>query len=252
MYFQLKSLFFVLTVSLTTSFFMSTSYADYAINGTVSQVGCNSIHGAVIPSPSLESTGAELCQFSHAFFRITPRPTNCDQVATQWKDPISGYTYQVPSTCDLPQLYQFTSTTGAILAPLKQFRSGIAAHDVKCNQQLILIIRIADNSPACVTHQTALKLVARGWGIMIPSSTMVSSAQSSNSTLVQNSIQVKNTDFTVNYSISGGKLVEVKNIDGRNLVATLEMTNNGQMGMTMPTQLINFLLPPMALLAVLP
>ncbi|MHB8602603.1 MAG: hypothetical protein ACYC6W_10270 [Nitrosotalea sp.] len=51
-----------------------------------------------------------------------------------------------------------------ILSPLKQFKSGIAANDVKCEQDLQLVIKAEDNSPACVKSQTAQKLVERGWG----------------------------------------------------------------------------------------
>ncbi len=51
-----------------------------------------------------------------------------------------------------------------ILPPLKQFSSGIAANDVKCQQDLQLVIKSEDGSPACVTQQTAQKFVERGWG----------------------------------------------------------------------------------------
>lgn len=49
-------------------------------------------------------------------------------------------------------------------SPLKQFKSGIEANDVKCEQGLQLVIKSEDNSPACVKSQTAQKLVERGWG----------------------------------------------------------------------------------------
>lgn len=50
------------------------------------------------------------------------------------------------------------------MSPLKQFKSGIAANDVKCVQGFQLVIKSEDNSPACVKLQTAQKLVERGWG----------------------------------------------------------------------------------------
>ena len=49
-------------------------------------------------------------------------------------------------------------------SPLKQFKSGIAANDIQCNQGLQLVIKAEDNSPVCVKPQTAQKLVERGWG----------------------------------------------------------------------------------------
>ncbi|MGI0060981.1 MAG: hypothetical protein ACREBA_00850 [Nitrosotalea sp.] len=50
------------------------------------------------------------------------------------------------------------------LSPLKQFQSGIDAQNVKCEQDLKLIIKLADGSPACVTAATAKVLTERGWG----------------------------------------------------------------------------------------
>ncbi len=52
----------------------------------------------------------------------------------------------------------------AILSPLKQFKSGITANDIKCEHGLQLVIKSEDNSPSCVKSQTAQKLVERGWG----------------------------------------------------------------------------------------
>ena len=53
-----------------------------------------------------------------------------------------------------------------VSSPLQQFKSGIAANDVKCEQGLQLVIRAEDSSPACVKSQTAQKLVERGWGMI--------------------------------------------------------------------------------------
>ncbi|MDE1843655.1 MAG: hypothetical protein KGH95_08405, partial [Thaumarchaeota archaeon] len=58
-----------------------------------------------------------------------------------------------------------TYVTGVKLidAPLKQFKSGIPVSDVKCNDDLQLILKFEDNSPACVKPDTAQKLIDRGW-----------------------------------------------------------------------------------------
>lgn len=63
-----------------------------------------------------------------------------------------------------------SETTNVIGSPLKQFKSGIAANDVKCRQDLQLVIKSEDGSPACVKPQTAQKLVERGWAKEIVSS----------------------------------------------------------------------------------
>jgi hypothetical protein len=48
-------------------------------------------------------------------------------------------------------------------SPLKQFKSGIPASDVKCGSDFQLILKIEDVSPVCVKPDTAQKLIERGW-----------------------------------------------------------------------------------------
>jgi hypothetical protein len=51
-----------------------------------------------------------------------------------------------------------------LLLPLKQFKSGVRAQDVKCQPYyFILVIKAGDNSPACVKPETASILIERGW-----------------------------------------------------------------------------------------
>ena len=57
---------------------------------------------------------------------------------------------------------QPASSTGTG-SPLDQFRSGIAARNVKCENGLDLVIKSEDGSPACVRPDTAKVLVQRGW-----------------------------------------------------------------------------------------
>lgn len=54
-------------------------------------------------------------------------------------------------------------TPHVVPPPLQQFKSGIAAKDVKCESQLHLIIKAEDGSPACVNLTDAAKLVTLGW-----------------------------------------------------------------------------------------
>src|SRR6185437_13394043 len=49
-------------------------------------------------------------------------------------------------------------------SPMQQFKSGVAADDVKCGLGLQLVIKTKDGSPACARPQTAQKLVERKWG----------------------------------------------------------------------------------------
>ena len=64
-------------------------------------------------------------------------------------------------------------------SPLKQFKTGITWNNIKCVSGLELIIKIGNNSPACVRPQTSEKLMDRGWGcVAIPISNPFGRAKS--------------------------------------------------------------------------
>jgi hypothetical protein len=50
-----------------------------------------------------------------------------------------------------------------VSSPLEQLRFGIDSHNVVCKQDLQLVIKSEDGSPACVKPDTAQKLIERGW-----------------------------------------------------------------------------------------
>lgn len=55
-----------------------------------------------------------------------------------------------------------TSNSG-YMYPLKQVQSGILPKDVKCKQNLILVIKTENGSPACVKQTSVTRLLAHGW-----------------------------------------------------------------------------------------
>ncbi len=59
---------------------------------------------------------------------------------------------------------------GSVLTPLEQFRAGTSATNVKCNNSMQLVIKAEDDSPACVTPDTANILIERGWAGKVISS----------------------------------------------------------------------------------
>lgn len=63
----------------------------------------------------------------------------------------------------LPSLTQSGTTAKS---PLKQFESGIAAKDVKCNGGFQLMIKNENGKPACVKPESVNKLASRGWGTL--------------------------------------------------------------------------------------
>ncbi len=60
---------------------------------------------------------------------------------------------------------RYTSPTleHSFLFPHQQFESGIAAMNIKCLQDLQLIIKAEDGSPDCVKSKDVVKLEERGW-----------------------------------------------------------------------------------------
>lgn len=60
-----------------------------------------------------------------------------------------------------------TGTKTVSETPLKQVKSGISPHNVKCNADMQLVFKTEDKSPACVKPQTVEKLVARGWAVTL-------------------------------------------------------------------------------------
>lgn len=130
-------------------------------------------------------------------------------------------------------------TTNVIDSPLKQFKSGIAAKDVTCKQGLQLIFKFEDSSPACVSKQTAQTLVERWWGMYVPAVT------EQDIPILSNSIKVQNTNFTINYNISGSNKLVDANMDlpSKSLVLSLNTTGNGTLTVTLPRVMIDAKLP---------
>ncbi|CUR51404.1 exported protein of unknown function [Nitrosotalea devaniterrae] len=65
---------------------------------------------------------------------------------------------------DIPQnSNSLTSANSIILSPLKQFKSGISAMDIKCSVGYVLIIKSEDSTPACVKPLTVKILAEEGW-----------------------------------------------------------------------------------------
>ncbi len=50
-----------------------------------------------------------------------------------------------------------------VKSPLKQVKAGASVADIQCRENLTLVIKSSDSSPACVKPKTAEKLILRGW-----------------------------------------------------------------------------------------
>ena len=88
----------------------------------------------------------------------------------------------VIGTCEAPG-YKIIPT------PLKQFKSGIFALNVKCADEFALVIKSEDGSPTCVKPDTAQKLIERGWAKeIVPSNQTSLNLNSNSSTTIPNSM----------------------------------------------------------------
>ena len=79
--------------------------------------------------------------------------------------------------------------------PLKQVSNGILPENVTCSENLSLIIKIANEVPACVNHSSVDKLIQRGWGGPVDFGENSTNAQS----VWEYYIQQQNNDFEGNY-----------------------------------------------------
>lgn len=76
------------------------------------------------------------------------------------------------SQCEEWQYFQGQCNSGQIFeSPHLQVKQGIDPLDIKCKQGLQLVIKSRDGSPACVSTQSATKLVKWGWASKIISPT---------------------------------------------------------------------------------
>jgi len=128
------------------------------------------------------------------------------------------------------------------LSPLKQYESGLAAKDVKCEQGLQLVIKAKDGSPACVKQDTVQKLIERGWGI-IPLGGLPTYHNTSifDTGIYPFSINVANTNFTLNYNISGNnKLIDANMYAQKtSLVLSMHTSSNGTLSVSIPRTLLD-------------
>lgn len=114
------------------------------------------------------------------------------------------------------------------LSPLKQFKSGILALDVRCKEGMILVTKAGDNSPACVLPLTFNKLVERGWANSKLSETFY--------------VFVDDTRYEIPYHVTGWKnkvLNMTADLESNSLTVDIQTKNNGELTVTIPKTLLD-------------
>lgn len=116
------------------------------------------------------------------------------------------------------------------LSPLKQFESGVAALDVKCKENFMLVTKASDGSPACVTPLTYNKLALQGWAKLqgVTTTTFV---------------EVNGTKYDIPYIVRGwtNKLLYITaNTTQNSLSVFVESTaQKGEVTLTIPRALLD-------------
>lgn len=97
--------------------------------------------------------------------------SNSDSALAPSSDPLANDTSNTPDNMTqtvAPAPTNTTTivaphTTGIIVSPLEQVKSGTSPKDVQCKSGFTLIIKADDGSPACVKPDVAQILTQRGW-----------------------------------------------------------------------------------------
>lgn len=107
-------------------------------------------HKYVIPIGLADGMESQLIDdFYVMLYDVTPYPISTRQIESS----------EYVATLIVSQV------TEKIDSPLKQFKSGVSINDTKCSDDLRLVIKSSNSSPACVKPETVNKLLLRGWAL---------------------------------------------------------------------------------------
>ena len=134
---------------------------------------CNWMPIQIILQPGEKITGSSL--FSNLDYRaISPGTTNATITFSYvMYNKTSNLSFDNDIT-NISKSFMFAinpsaGSTPVIPSPLVQFKSGIVANNVKCQQGLQLVLKAENGNPACVKPDTITKLVEWGWAkITVP------------------------------------------------------------------------------------
>ncbi|MGI0008491.1 MAG: hypothetical protein ACRD92_02615 [Nitrosopumilaceae archaeon] len=162
------------------------------------------------------------------------------------------YTIYVERALNIERTGEIVKTTSFTIItnppPLKQVDRGISPANVICNDDLGLILKTKDGSPACAKYETAVKLVSRGWtdslwiggpGEEVPHPQAV---KPFDNTLVMN-VEYPDgnyTDFAISYTITEGQIEKAfADVSAKSLTILIKTTANGTLIVDLPRALID-------------
>jgi hypothetical protein len=166
---------------------------------------------------SLDGSTIQLDQYSLELLKVEPYPASTESIP-EW---------------DYVATMQFSLKE--IQSPKKQLELGIALTDIICKEELQLIFT-PNNSPACVTSQTAEKLIQRGWNKSISNVALDQSIDISCTT----KLDQENRTYSVRYDINNAEIINVEKT-GPYLTFLISPTDDGFMSVELPRGLTDAL-----------
>ena len=138
----------------------------------------------------------------------------------------------------IPFTFAQVASFATFQSPKKQIEQGQSFYHVKCNDDLILIKKKSDGSPACVKSQTAQKLIERGWGLYVDIPTTLQANETIQSE--SGTMNLTNTKFSVNYTITNAKILNIRyDMPSMSLFVIIQPNNNGNLTITIPRALMD-------------
>lgn len=137
----------------------------FVVNGTKGEIHVSL--PSTIPRYLHDDSPAIVLLNGHEYSNYTESNCFYDYVFLIDGDTKIQFIFAYPPERPLPMYYEDISEeciSTDIPSPLQQFKSGLSAVDIKCRENLHLVINSIDGRPACVTPQTKQKLIERGWG----------------------------------------------------------------------------------------
>ena len=128
---------------------------------------CNWMPIQIILQPGENITGSSL--FSNLDYKAMSPGTANATITFSYVQNNKTSNLSFDNSTDISKSLLFTisnpsgDSTHVMTSPLTQFKSGIAANNVKCQQGLQLVIKAENGNPACVKPNTVTKLVEWGW-----------------------------------------------------------------------------------------
>lgn len=127
-----------------------------------------------------------------------------------------------------------------ILSPLKQLRSGIPINEIKCREEMVLITKSSDGSPACVTPETKEELIERGWAKSDGERTHLTPIIPELGKIGTYELQIGNKTYDIPYHIRGGSDIKELFLDENKIInVVLRQHDSGSLEVTLSRELLD-------------